>query len=403
MIHQTYTIFSRIKIYVDDHGKFYCDELWEKDLTEHAAYIERLFLCCPVAAIGGSAGRLRPVPWLKPSQVYALSGRSGWVSELRSLIPHLRTIAKAARHSDLVHSGGAGWPFPLSYYLLLIRIFYSFKWIFVVESTFWMSTDDRNVSLYKRLKSAFNTCMIRCCTRYADATIFTQSWYRQYFRGAEAKSLIGPATWIDADHVITHAEHDAISLSAAGPARFLFPARLIADKGVATVLDALGILGAAPPSGMAPIRFDVIGTGALLDACRTFEREGRGGPLVAFRVLDPVPYGRPFFDILKTYDAIVIANRQAEQPRIIFDALSQGVPCVTTRTTGTVDLIVEGENGFFFEIDDGAGLAGLLAGLSTGRARLRAMGRRAIDQVRGRTHRSMHAERERFLKAVLSL
>ncbi|MCQ6497982.1 glycosyltransferase family 4 protein, partial [Vibrio parahaemolyticus] len=81
------------------------------------------------------------------------------------------------------------------------------------------------------------------------------------------------------------------------------------------------------------------GMGPLADECRRFAQAHKGR--IQVRFLDPVPYGAPFFELLRSYHGMVLANRQDEQPRVIFDAFSQAVPVIATRTRGICDIVTE--------------------------------------------------------------
>ena len=144
---------------------------------------------------------------------------------------------------------------------------------------------------------------------------------------------------------------------------------------------------------------DIIGKGGLLEACCAEVGEGS----IQVRMLDTVPYGQPFFDLLGQYHAMVIANRNMEQPRVVFDAFSQGVACISSRTEGVVDLIEEGQTGLMFPIDDAEALADLLLTQAEEPSALLDMGEAAREAVLGRSHSKMHEQREKFLVSALGL
>ena len=396
MIDGRYTLFTRIPAAILPDGQVATDPLWVRDLVLHLDYIPDFRLCCPVVPESPFGSDMATVPGLSANRVVALRRDGGHLSALANLVPNFLACLAAVRQSDVVHTSGAGWSFPLAYYMLPLRPFLRFAWVMVIESSFWMAPSE-GAGLRRRLAHRLNLALIRRCLAAADARIFTQPWYRDTFLGSEERTLIAPAVWIEEQDLVSEADLGAVQAARSGPVRLVFPARLVNDKGVEIVLAAVERYEDLPEAP--PVELDIIGTGPLLDRCRTFASGHQGR--VTLRVLDPVPYGTPFLSLLRGYDAVVIANRQAEQPRIVFDAGSQGLPCIATRTTGVTSLVEEDRTALLFDIDDPAGLALVMRQAAMDRDGLARMGRRALGAIAGQTHRAMHEEREAFLKATL--
>ena len=83
----------------------------------------------------------------------------------------------------------------------------------------------------------------------------------------------------------------------AEPVRLLFAGRLVTAKGVNT-LEALRILDGR---GIR-VRVDIIGEGGLRQSC---EDSAAAFSSVQLSVLDPVPYGAPFFNLVRGYHALL--------------------------------------------------------------------------------------------------
>lgn len=395
-----YTLLMHIPVYVFDDGSIRTVPLWEKDLSLHFEYIEDLHLACPVLGQSDAGDmKLATIGALDQDHVHHVAENIGWGGAARNLIPHFLAMGKVARESDIVHGGAAGWPFPLSFYLLFWRHFYRFKWIQVVESSFWRLEPGEAGSLRKRIAHMFHMWLVPKTLKRADARIFTQNEYRRSLLGETSNTLVSPAVWYDNEHLETSdgltRRHAARS---AGPARVLFPTRMTADKGVETVMEAVGELEQRL-SGEEHLVLDWIGEGDMAGAARAFARQHSGR--VEMRFLDPVPYGVPFFELMRGYDAIIVANRKAEQPRIIFDAFSQGVPPIATRTTGVLDCVRPGTDAETFAIDDAGQLAGILADLARDPLPIRRLGEAALAKACEFTHLEMHRKRHAFLLEVL--
>lgn len=398
MIYDNYTIFSNVRIFCKD-GTYYADPLWEKDIYEHSLYINNLSICCPVKHVNIIDNNLHKIRNIEFIQIIRISFDVGWLYVLINLFPNFLKVFYALRKSKIVHSGAAGWPIPVSYYILFCRMFLRFQWIVVVESSFWLVVDGKRSSLRKRIFSPVHLFLVRRCLKACDARIFTQDWYRRLFFGGTENCLIAPAIWVDASQVIRDQESAQRQTGMSKRLRVLFPARLVAEKGVDTILEAIRLLRDRVKDLDRGLDFDIIGAGPMLDVCRSAAGEGN----VRVRVLDPVPYGKPFFHLLREYHTIVIANRNMEQPRIIFDAFSQGVCCISTRTEGVIDIIEEGSTGALFDIDDPVALADILISAMGDTSSLIDMGTNARRYVSAYSHRKMHQTRETFLATTLQL
>lgn len=402
MIDETYLLATRIPLFEDADG-FYTDDLWEKDLSAHLQYIDHFRICCPVEPVAQAQMPLKRVAGLTKGQVTALRLDRGWASVAANFLPNFRRLAKAVQQSEIVHSGCAGWAFPLAYYVLVLRPFSRFKWINVVESSFWEKPSSGPISVRQWIGDHVHNFMVRRCVRSSDARIFTQDAYRRAYLGSREAALVAPAVWIDDEDFRTDADL-ALAHSLTKPARLIFPARLIADKGVDTVLAAADRWDAVYGGAPGPVlEVDIIGEGSLADRCRSFVAERSPDKRLRMRFLESVPYDDTFFKLLRGYDAAIVANRQAEQARIVYDVMSQGLPCFATETAGNLAVIEGGTTGAMFAVDDADALAALFERAIQEPEWLATMGKNALAAARGYSHGAMHAQREEFLRATLAL
>ena len=58
-----------------------------------------------------------------------------------------------------------------------------------------------------------------------------------------------------------------------------------------------------------------------------------------------VPYGEPFYNTLREYDAILVPNLSGEQPRVIFDAMANAVVVIGSNIRSLSSIIKSGVNG----------------------------------------------------------
>ena len=395
-----YTLLTHIPVYVSADGTVCTDALWEKDLSLHLEYIPDLHVYCPVFPADASRKGEALIPKMGPERFHHIAQNMSWSSVVRNLWPHFWAMGRVAKESDIVNAAGAGWPFPLCFYLLFWRWFYDFKLVMIMESSFWRLEPGETGSLRKRFAHTAHMWLIPKCLKMAKARIFTQDEYRETLYGGHDACLVDPAVWYDAEQIETEAGLAARQTAAeTRGVRVILPARLVAEKGIETVLDALRVLAARRPDSRGELALDIIGNGELAEMCRGFAATHEGP--VTVRFLDPVPYGETFFSLLRDYDALIVANRKAEQPRIIYDGFSQGVPVIATRTTGTLAVAEDGVTAAMFDVDDAEGLADALEDLVAHPERFRNYGRAALAKAPELTHWGMHETRRKFLLEVL--
>lgn len=395
-----YTIFNRIVLVRDARGTLWFPDLWAKDLSLHLIYLRDMRLCCPVEEGVPPADFVSVAthPELAALQVVPMHVDRGWLRVFRNLLPNFFIVASAAKRSEVLHSGAAGWPFPPSYYLLALRPFIRRKWVFLVESTFWHLTEHEKPTLRRLLVSRVSRFLVERCVRAADVRIFTSAGYRAFLLPQGERGHVNNATWINREHCASlagaHARWQA-SLTERDHAHFIFPARLIPQKGVSVLMEAIRMLNERGVD----LTVHFMGTGELEGTCRAFVEQEQGS--VKLRFIEPVPYGPEFFATLGAYDAVLVPNLSDEQPRIPFDAFSQGVPVIASNTIGVREVVEHGVTGYLCPAGDPRELAEILERLAGAREELRDVGLCALDRVRARTHAAMHLERAVILSEAL--
>jgi glycosyltransferase involved in cell wall biosynthesis len=175
----------------------------------------------------------------------------------------------------------------------------------------------------------------------------------------------------------------------------LYPSRLVLDKGVLVVLEAIEQLEAESID----ITVTIMGEGDLKEHCRRFAAENHGG--IEVRFLNAVDYGKDFFSIIAQHDWLLVPTLKQEQPRIIFDAFSQGVPVIGSDTSGVLD-ITSKHNALTFETGNPSSLADRIRHAARHPELALEMGLAGLDYATGKTHLQMHQVREEFLKSSLT-
>lgn len=402
-ISEKYTIFTRIPLVICGGQEVCADRLWAIDLIEHMRYIDDFHVCCPIQHADAVPDGYLPVPGLELSNIVPVREDIGWPSAVLNFIPNFFAVAKAARNTAIAHGSAAGWPFSLAYYLYPLKSWYAFKLIFVMESSFWMLPARGAATLRQMFAHRINSFFVKRMMQQAEARIFTQAAYRDWcFPHSEEECLINEAVWINAEDMVDPSGLKAVLGKRKGPVRLVFPGRLVAEKGVQLVLSSIALVEKhfTKQKKRDVLAIDIVGTGAMEQDIRDFIAK-HPGKAVALRLLPPVTYGPAFFELLREYDAGIVANLFDEQPRIIYDLFAQGVPCIAAGTTGVNHIVHQDEDALIFAPDDADGLADRIIYAADNRERLMQMGEAARANVAGKTHHMMHETRAKFLASVI--
>lgn len=398
MITGRYLLIIHIPHYRLPDGRVATGAAWAKDLALHFGYISDLRLCAPVEEAAEMQPDWREVPELaEAGRLVPLRKRGGKGRAAINLVADFVAIRRAVRQADIVHAGLAGWPFPLAWYVLLLRPFYRFKWISLMESSFWLAGPDSGP--VRRATSAVAAAMAGWCMRAADLRIFTQRGYRERFLGDREPALVAPAVWVGQEGVRDALGPEDDALFAEPGLRVVMATRLVPEKGIDVFLDALERLAADPGAALGPVQATLYGEGPMRAAAEAVA--ARLGPAVRLDVAGTMDYGPDFFAALRRHHLMVLTNRTAEQPRNLYDALSQGRGVLSTRTEGTVDAVETSGAGELFPIDDAEALAGLLRRYARDPSAAKPFGARALRFMRRQSHERMHLTRQAFLEANL--
>ncbi len=383
MITEPYLLVLNIQLHWHD-GDYWADALWRKDLEAHLAEIADLSIACPVAAAPP------PPSWERVTRTgivvhpLPVMGRLSYLAWPSTAAKLWRAISGAR----IVHTGVAGWPFPLGWIAIPVAHFRRRLTILVIESAFWRIPPGAAASPFARLRARFHEVVNRRLTRLCDLTFFTtQSYLDSLHTGPPDPAHVLPAVWVDEDQLI--APERLAELAPAKGAALLFAGRLTDAKGVRLLLDAIG---------RSRVPVDIIGEGELRDVVAQAQKEAPS----LVRLLEPVDYGAAFSALLDRYAALIVPTISDEQPRIIFDAFARGLPALASATSGNRQIVEQGRTGLLFEPNDAAALATTLAAAVAEPESLRLMGKRALLDMANRTHKAMHAQRARVVAERLA-
>lgn len=389
-----------IPFYINSQGHRYLDNLWVKDLIEHFKYLKNFTLASPCRYENPPEGAvlLDGDPAFANVQFIDLPVATSTVGALRLLPRTIFQLWKAVESADVVHAGVAGWPIPEGWLLTpIVRLRRKF-YLIIVESAFWRLAPSSPKSLKLRIRAYIVERVNRWCVNNTDLAIFTQDQYRcSLMTPNPVRGHVINASWIDEKTIISHAEATKVWNQKLhnGELRLLFAGRLTPGKGILVLLEAMKLLSIQDVA----VKLDILGQGELLEGCRKASQDSKLP--VQIQVLGTVPYGAVFFNLLREYHAIVIPTVSDEQPRIIYDAYSQGIPVLGSNTDGNRNCVQDGETGKLIAPNDPVALADLLKWASQNPDQLAKMGLKSIDTAFSLTHVEMHRQRWQILLTTL--
>lgn len=157
------------------------------------------------------------------------------------------------------------------------------------------------------------------------------------------------------------------------PVRLLAVGRLVAQKGVDVLLNALAM------PGLERAALDVVGDGDWRDRLE--------GQAAALGLTDRVRFlgwldRAELAEIYRSVDVFVLPSRDEGMPNVVLEAMASGLPVAASRVAGAEDLVAEGETGFLVPPEDADALAAALRKLTDDadlRAVLGARGRARVE------------------------
>jgi glycosyltransferase involved in cell wall biosynthesis len=390
-IDRHYLGVTNIPVFLDSNGDVLLDPAWRHDLVQHLAYLPTFVLAAPVRPRPSDRTDLVPLgpEYQDRLQIIRLPAQASRMGALADLPKTALALWRAVGRADIVHSGIAGWPYPLGWLAFPMARLRGKKTLIIVESAPWRNL--ANGTLTKRIEAAVYEALGRWSCRLADLSFYTQPSYRAQFHArGRGPAFVAPAAWVNEEDILEDGQAAvAWDEKMARPVRFVYAGRLVAEKGLEVLLEAaqklskLGLPGTLHVVGDGPLRSAVTAAADI-------------GPFTV-RHFEPIAHGKPFLDFLQSYHVVVIPSLSDEQPRIVFDAAARAVAVLASDTDGLRPHVEHRRTGFLVPPGDASALAEAMAEMADAPGLLRDMAALALRRVRQYTHRSMHAERSRLL------
>ncbi len=393
VIDKPYLMVTFIPCFLDDRGAVWLEQGWHHDLVEHLVYLRNFTLCAPKLQKSNQANlRTLIVPEGVCFRYIELPDRSSAGRALLGLPRTLLVLWRAIAKTAIVHSSVIGWPYPLGWLANPISVLRRRALVIVVESS-WLS---EKKTLVQKFLNVLRQSVARWSCKHAAVALFTQPSYRDaLYSGSPGRAYVTPAIWINERDILTEAEaQSSWDRKQEMPVGMLFAGRLVPSKGVNLLLQALQLLDTAGVK----VKVDIIGEGSLRQSC---VEAAAAFSNVQLSVLDPVPYGAPFFELVRSYQALLIPSLSDEQPRVVFDANAQAVPVIASDTPGLRPHVNDGHTGWLLEPGKVEVLAAAIETAVANPQKLRLMGMASLAATHGHTHVAMHRTRAQILKKQL--
>jgi glycosyltransferase involved in cell wall biosynthesis len=396
-----YLLVIHIPVVVDRQGRRWIERLWAVDLARHTDYIRRLTVACPFEYAEAPKDSV-------PADEHGfrfvkIAYRQRSLLALFDAPLAAWQLWRLIGRSDFVHSlYGQWWPLDTPYLTNLIAWLRGKCLMVNVEASPWRVMRGERASLLRRWQAQVVEALNRWTISLADIAFFTHEGYLRDLmpRHAERGHVVH-ASWIDEAIVLgddaARARWQDRQRDGTPVLRLLFAGRLQEDKGIHVMLDALRRLRG---DGRTRVQLSIIGAGELEGVCR--EQAQLSDDRVQLDVLDPVPYGEPFFSLLRRFDAVLVPSLADEQPRIVYDAYSQALPVLASATPGLQTCVADGVNGRLFAPADVQALADIVQWAADHPAELQRLGLAALATARATTHQGMHRRRHALIARVLA-
>ncbi len=160
-----------------------------------------------------------------------------------------------------------------------------------------------------------------------------------------------------------------------GPLRVLYVGSLSQRKGLSYLFTAVATLGTL-------VSLTIVG--ARVAACPPLD-----AALITHRYIPSLPHAR-ILELMREHDVLVFPSLFEGFGLVITEAMSQGMPVITTPHTAGPDLITDGYDGFIVPIRDAPAITEHLRMFAHDRERLAAMGRAALTTIGKRTWNDFH-------------
>lgn len=383
-----YVLVSNWVVY-RHQGRMWTRRLWAKDLELHLRYLKSMTILCPLRD-GAPPDAFVPLSTgigdrLRFEDIPEFLGRKDRIRRMPRFLWKLLSILPRV---EIFHYTAAEHPFLWGILVPVIRHLTRIGVVALVESSFWRNARIRFVGAEL---ARMNEHGAKTAVSNSHAVFVTQPEYIGSLADPRNSNHVTPAVWTDEGVFVKEEEletlHERRRQELVAGLKIGFFGQLRPEKGPDLLVDAARQMSV---EGI-PFEVDIYGQGPSLEGLK---QQAEGVPGVRFGGF--LVYDDTFFQTLRKYHVIVVANRSDELPRIVFDAFSQSVPVVASNTPG-LEFVRHGENGMKFLRGDSNSLAKNLIEIARDPDLLVRISRNALHDAREYSHEGMHRKRAEVL------
>lgn len=339
-----YVLITQIPFAITPEGEYAVNELWGWDLKAHLGVCSDLHVFAPMDSYDRNK-----YPYTFPRGSIAfhpLPFFEGTIQFFMKLPKILFILCKDIQRGDIVHSTATACP-PVGIAANILSMLKGCRKRIIVFDADFISDVELLISSEKGLgkklfylwTKRFYSFIFRFCISHSPITfVVGDNLYERYRSYGNVIKIY--ASWMREKDIISPADltKKMETSQKRNEIKLCFAASLIPKKNPICAIETARIL---KERGI-PFTLHILGEGPMKQRLEELIERYRLSHCV--ELVGTVPYGAPFYDALRRYDALLAPNLSGEQPRIIFDALANGVVFVGSDIR-SFSVISDGENG----------------------------------------------------------
>ncbi len=386
-------IVSSITVY-NTAGEYHTLDLWVRDLEKQVDYVESLSLVCPIAeSEGNSEKNLAPLP--KSINIYA-------EHDLKSPSDY----TNLAKQHDVIQIAvnKPVWYSKTEFNFLKAARKNNICIISALSSNRakTLLLNARSKGVLRFIKSIISyvglNIAIAYFTKNTDGCFVVGEGLRELVNRKQPNVYVGTASWIRQEDILpkSEIERKAAQITKHQRLKLCIATRLEPMKGVHLALDALARI--KDQSEESAHELLILGEGEELERLQKQSKKLGLDHMITFGGTRSYP--DEFFNTIREYDLMLLTNLNDEQPRLIFDAISQGLIPVCPDSNPFKALRLEDE--IYFSKGDANSLAETILNISAINDYGKLLNKLAL-QAKNFTIDAMHENRAKWVEKTLEV
>lgn len=398
-----YILVTPIPFALTPDGEYSVEERWGWDLESHLNVFADVHVFAPMSLY--DRNKFSYVFSKDTITFHPLPNFKSNIQFIMKLPEIFYMFHKKIQKSDILHSTATAWP-PLGIMANIFCLFKGHKKRIVVFDDDYITDLKLLINVEKGLIKKFFYLSIKkiysfifkfCIIHSPLIFIVGDTVYERYKCYGNVVKI--HASWVKEKDIVssTYLKKKIEGILKRKEIVLCFAASLIPKKNPICAIKATKIL---KERGI-PVALHILGEGPMKRELEDFVEQNNLSNFITFEGF--IPYGEPFYNKLKEFTAIIIPNLSGEQPRIIFDALANGVIVIGSDINSFKDIISNGENGILCDPRDPKSFALAIEKLYMHNKKLlEELIYAGIKTVKENTIESIHKKRAQIVNNVFS-